>query len=86
MSRLMQNVSAADVTSPETFAAYAHQALGTKYPNQKELAGLRKRVKEFFDYYPLADWGTVVTTVAYIRARHKRLAMPWGVFSFVPGR
>jgi hypothetical protein len=84
MTLFLRGTPAAAVASPETFAAYAQQTLGTKYPNQKEMQGLRKRAKQFFEETPLADWATVVSTVGYLRAMHRRVDMPWAVFSFVP--
>jgi hypothetical protein len=76
--------TAAEVISPETFAAYAHHSIGTKQPNFKEMIILKARAKQFFDEYPLADWSTLVDTVGYLRARRKRVGMPWAVLSFVP--
>jgi hypothetical protein len=84
MTLFLRETPAAAVASPETFAAYAQQTIGTKYPNQKEMATLRKRAKQFFEEMPLADWSTVVQTIGYLRARHRRVDMAWAVFSFVP--
>ena len=84
MTMFLRETPASAVVDERTFASYAHQMIGTKFPNLKEMITLRTRTKQFFGEYPLADWATLVQTVAYIRGRRKRVGYPWGVLLFVP--
>lgn len=84
MTMFLRETPASAVVDERTFASYAHQMIGTKYPNLGEMITLKKRVKQFFSEYPLADWSTLVQTVAYLRGRRKRLAMPWAILTWVP--
>jgi hypothetical protein len=77
-------IAASEVTDPDTLARYAQQTIGTKIPNGKEIVLMRTRCKRFFEEYPTADFSTLVHTIDYIRAKRKRVAMPWAVFAFVP--
>jgi hypothetical protein len=84
MTNLLREVSAAEVADERSFASYAHQVLGTKYPNIKEMVTLKTRTKQFFVEQPRADWSTLVQTVSYLRAIRKRVDFPWAVLNFVP--
>jgi hypothetical protein len=85
MTMFLRETPASAVVDERTFASYAHQMIGTKYPNVREMITLRKRTNQFFTEYPLADWATLVQTVAYLRGLHRRVDYPWAVLNFVPG-
>jgi hypothetical protein len=84
MTLFLREMPAASVADAETFAAYAQQTIGTKYPNIKEMATLKRRAKQFFTEMPLADWSTLVQTVGYLRSKRRRVDMAWAVLNFVP--
>jgi hypothetical protein len=84
MTMFMRVVNATDVHDPVSFAHYAQQTIGTKWPNVREMVILRKQADQFFEDNPRADWGTVVNTIGYVRAKRRRLAMPAAVFNQVP--
>ena len=84
MTLFLREMPATAVADCPSFACYAQQTIGTKYPNVREMGILRGRAKQFFSETPLAEWATVVQTVGYMRARRKRVDMAWAVFNFVP--
>ena len=67
-----KNISPLDVTDvvdEGTFFQYAHQTLGTPFPRAKDIAGVRKQLKLFFEAYPTATFYTLTDVVRW--AKHK---------------
>lgn len=84
MSTFTRSLSPTDVVDAQSFAAYAQQTIGTKWPTIKERVMLQARTTQFFADNPHADWTTLVKAIAYVRASRRRLAMPWDVLYQVP--
>lgn len=59
---------------PMAFAEYAQQILGVPYPTVKDMTVLRKRIKQFFEYYPRANYFTLCRIVSYCKTRRRRYA------------
>ena len=63
-----------DVVDAQSFAAYAQQKLGVPYPTGKDIAILRRQVKQLFEQQPTATWMTLVRTVQWAVEKKKRYA------------
>ena len=83
MTTFLRCVERSQVNDPESFAAYAQQMLGSKYPAGREIAVLRLKLNEFQAQNPKVDWKVLVRTIDYMRSKRARAAMPWAVLSFV---
>lgn len=66
---------------PVAFASYAQQELGVAYPTVKDMAILRKKIKEFFALYDTADYHTLCRIVFWAknRKRKKRFNKTWAL-------
>lgn len=68
-----------DVDDPVSFASYVQQVTGTPYPNGKDMAILRKKLKEFFGQHPHMDYKVLCDTVDWCRSKKRRFAHVWQV-------
>lgn len=68
-----------DVVDYKTFARYCSQQTGTPYPTGKQIAILRKNIKELFEQYPSMDYHSLCRIVEWSKAKHKRYATPGGM-------
>lgn len=64
---------------PAAFAAYCQQSMGVPWATHKDMAILRKRIKELFEYYPRADFFTLCRVAAWCKARRKRCSRVYQV-------
>lgn len=83
MANFFGTISRDEVDSPEVFASYCQQALGTPYPSGKQIATLRRNIKEFFKQNPQASYGTLVRTIDWLRSRRKRVPHCYSVINSV---
>lgn len=73
---------AADVKAtegPPAFAEYCQQELGVGYATIKDMAILRRKIKEFFEHYPGTDYYTLCRVVAWCKQRKKRFTRVWAI-------
>lgn len=84
MSTFLHVVESNEVEDAESFSVFAQQTLGTAHLYGKDMVVLKVRLNKFFKDNPAATYSTLVSTVEYVRAKRKRLAMPWAVIAFVP--
>ncbi len=78
-----------DTYTPETvasaddpvmaFAEYAQQTIGVPWPTVQDRKILRKKINEFFEHYPQADFYTLCRIVGYCKQRRKRFGRVWAV-------
>lgn len=83
MADFFGKLSRDDVNSPEDYATYCQQVLGTPYPSGKQLATLRRNLKEFFKNNPQATYGTLLRTIDWCRNRKRRPAHCYAVIPLV---
>lgn len=75
MTYLLHQLTPSEVTDVKTFASFANQTIGTSFPrNQREWGQAGKHCSTFFAENPHADWMTLVNTVAWAKAKRRRLA------------
>jgi hypothetical protein len=84
MSSFEHVYTTTEVVDPVSFARYAQQSIGTKYPTGNEWSRLKGACGTFFEHNPRATWLTLVHTVGYARAKRIRVATPWGLLRMVP--
>ena len=75
----IDHIDCTAVQDPRTFAEYAEQELGIPWTRQSDMVVLKKKVKEFFAHYPHLDYGTLVHTVAFCKAKKRRFGAVWRV-------
>lgn len=61
-----------DVVDTKTFCVYAHQRLGIPPTKGSEYSILGRDIKEFFQMYPQANYGTLVKVVDFAWSRNAR--------------
>lgn len=61
------------------FAEYVQQTLGVPWPTQRDMVILRKKVNDFFELYPQADYRTLCRVVVFMRSRKRRVSRMWMV-------
>lgn len=61
------------------FADYCQQTLGVPWPTIKDQTILRKKIREFFEHYPQADYYTLCRIVEFARTRRRRYGRVWAV-------
>lgn len=66
---------------PMIFAAYCQQTIGVPWPDLDNERILRKRIKEFFEKYPRADYGTLVKLARFCKEKRYRPDQVWKLFS-----
>ncbi len=64
---------------PAAFAAYCQQTMGVPWATYKDMAILRKRIKELFEYYPRADYFTLCRVAAWCKSKRRRLSRVYQV-------
>lgn len=69
---LTRNLGRVDVVDPITFAQYCQQTIGTPLPKGKDVIGLRKVLKDFFEENPTVDYALLARLVDWCRSRKKR--------------
>lgn len=80
----VDQVKPEDVTSPEKFADYVAQTCGTPWVTFKDMAILKKQLKEFWINCPNANWFTLVRTAQWARSKKKRPARVYSIIRMVP--
>lgn len=70
-----------EVTDPVSFAEYVRQETGTPHATGKDMAILRKKLREFFGQYPHLDYAVLVSTVDWCKSKKRRFAHSWQVIS-----
>jgi len=76
-------VTRQEVDSPESFAMFVQQKLGTPYPTMKEMNILRKYLKEFFTTYPDLNYSVLVKIVDWCKAKKRRPAHSYQVITYL---
>lgn len=64
---------------PKAYAEYCQQIIGTPWPTIKDMAILRKKIKEFFSHYPQCDYRSLCRIAQWARARKRRPNRTWMV-------
>jgi hypothetical protein len=71
-----------DVVDADTFSNYVRQVFGTP-GNITDLVVLRKKLKEYQNTWPNADWNALLRTVDWAKARRKRPAHCYYIVDWV---
>jgi hypothetical protein len=83
MAQFLHQWRPEEVVDVCTFAAYSQQQLGTAPAIGKDLKRLSGELAAFWEGNPQADWMTLVRTVAWVKAKKRRLANAGSVLRHV---
>ncbi len=83
MANYFGTLTREEVDSPEKFAEYCQQRLGTPYPTGKDIAALKRYMKAFFKQNPQANYGTLIRTVDWCKNNRKRVPNASGIIGKV---
>lgn len=64
----------------DAWVCYVQQVLGVPFPTVKEMAGLRRMARVFFEQHPRADFFTLCRVVQWNRTRNRRYRSVLAVF------
>lgn len=62
---------------PKAYAEYCQQTIGTPWPTIKDMAVLRRKIKEFFGHYPQCDYASLCRIAQWSRAHKRRPTRVW---------
>jgi hypothetical protein len=71
-----------DVDSPEKFCQYAERTLGMPYTRKKDINQTRVEAHKLFEKHPTLDWRSLCRVVDWMRARKKRVDVPWKAITY----
>jgi hypothetical protein len=61
------------------WAEYVQQTMGVPYPTIRDMTVLRRKITDFFDHHPQADFYTLCRVAGWCRSRNRRFQRIWMV-------
>lgn len=61
-----------EIDNADSLEQYIKQQLGVGYVTAKDGVVYRKKINEFFEQYPAADWSTLVKVVDWAKSKKRR--------------